>query len=107
MKFVTGCIVDYVYQSIYKRIRHSPDTSFEDWVINRFGKKLYNTFFKDYTRKLWGIPPDKLSSDWAAERISLLNLWDVVLRLYGFREEHAQDLHQKLLLSKAGYRSDI
>jgi protoporphyrinogen oxidase len=76
MKFVTGCLMDYACQSIYKRIKHSPDTSFEDWVINRFGKKLYTTFFKDYTRKLWGIPPDKLSSDWAAERISLLSLWD-------------------------------
>jgi protoporphyrinogen oxidase len=83
IRFLSRCLMDYAYQSIYKKIRHSPDTSFEDWVINRFGKKLYNTFFKDYTRKLWGIPPDKLSSDWAAERISLLSLWDVVLRLCG------------------------
>ena len=72
-----------MYQALYKKLRDSPDASFEDWVINRFGRKLYVTFFKDYTHKLWGIPPDKLSSDWAAERISLLNLWDVVMRLCG------------------------
>jgi protoporphyrinogen oxidase len=83
IRFVTGCLMDYAYQSIYKRIKHAPDDSFEDWIINRFGRTLYNTFFKDYTNKLWGIPSNKLSSDWAAERISLLNLWDVVLRLCG------------------------
>ena len=83
IRFMTGCLMDYVYQCIYKRIKHVPDDSFEDWIINRFGSTLYNTFFKDYTSKLWGIPSSKLSSDWAAERISLLNLWDVVLRLCG------------------------
>ena len=102
MKFVTGCIVDYVYQSIYKRIKHCPDTSFEDWVINRFGKKLYNAFFRDYTRKLWGIPPDKLSSDWAAERISLLNLWDVFLRLCGLGENTPRTYTRNFFYPKQG-----
>jgi protoporphyrinogen oxidase len=83
VRFVTGCLMDYAFQNTYNKIRYRPDDSLEDWIINRFGNKLYNTFFKDYTSKLWGIPSDKLSSDWAAERISLLNLWDVVLRLCG------------------------
>lgn len=83
MSFLSRCLVDYVYQSIYRKLRYSPDSSFEDWVINRFGHTLYNTFFRDYTQKLWGLPSNRLSSDWAAERISLLNLWDVVLRLCG------------------------
>ncbi len=85
VRFLSRCLVDYVYQSIYKKLRYSPDTSFEDWVINRFGHTLYNTFFKGYTQKLWGIPSNKLSSDWAAERISLLNLWDIALRLCGMK----------------------
>lgn len=83
MRFITGCLMDYAFQTIYKRIRHRPDDSLEDWIVNRFGNTLYDTFFKDYTNKLWGIPSSKLSSDWAAERISLFNLWDVVLRLCG------------------------
>jgi protoporphyrinogen oxidase len=83
MRFVTGCLMDYAFQSIYKILKHTPDDSLEDWIINRYGNKLYDTFFKDYTGKLWGMPSSKLSSDWAAERISLLNLWDVVLRLCG------------------------
>ena len=102
IRFLSECLMDYVYQSIYKRIKHSPDTSFEDWVINRFGKKLYNTFFKDYTRKLWGIPPDKLSSDWAAERISLLSLWDVVLRLCGLGKNTPRTYTRNFFYPKQG-----
>ena len=100
--FLAMCLVDYVYQALYKKLKDSPDTSFEDWVINRFGRKLYVTFFKDYTHKLWGIPPDKLSSDWAAERISLLNLWDVVLRLCGLGREAPRTYTKKYFYPKQG-----
>ena len=100
--FLAMCLVDYVYQALYKKLKDSPDTSFEDWVINRFGRKLYVTFFKDYTHKLWGIPPDKLSSDWAAERISLLNLWDVVLRLCGLGREAPRTYTKKYFYPKHG-----
>jgi Protoporphyrinogen oxidase len=100
--FLSRCLVDYVYQALYKKLRNSPDTSFEDWVINRFGRKLYITFFRDYTHKLWGIPSDKLSSDWAAERISLLNLWDVVLRLCGFGREAPRTYTKKFFYPKQG-----
>ncbi len=50
------------------------EVSFEDWISNRFGKRLYNTFFKTYTEKVWGIPCDKISADWAAQRIKGLSL---------------------------------
>jgi len=102
IRFLSGCLMDYAYQSIYKKINHTPDVSFEDWVINRFGNKLYNTFFKDYTRKLWGIPPDKLSSDWAAERISLLNLWDVVLKLSGLGKNTPRTYNKTFFYPKHG-----
>ena len=100
--FLTRCLVDYVYQALYKKLRDSPDTSFEDWIINRFGRKLYATFFKDYTHKLWGIPSSKLSSDWAAERISLLNLWDVVLRLCGLGREAPRTYAKRYFYPKQG-----
>lgn len=48
--------------------------SFEDWIINNFGKRLYLTFFKSYTEKVWGIPCSKISADWAAQRIKGLSL---------------------------------
>ena len=51
-----------------------PEKSFEDWVSNRFGKRLFNTFFKTYTEKVWGIPCNEISADWAAQRIKGLSL---------------------------------
>jgi protoporphyrinogen oxidase len=51
-----------------------PEISFEDWITNRFGKRLFNTFFKTYTEKVWGIPCHEISADWAAQRIKGLSL---------------------------------
>ena len=50
------------------------EESFEDWICNRFGKRLYHTFFKTYTEKVWGIPCNEISADWAAQRIKGLSL---------------------------------
>ena len=61
----------------YARVRLFPrreERSFEDWVTNRFGKRLFEIFFKSYTEKVWGIPCDEISADWAAQRIKNLDL---------------------------------
>ena len=50
------------------------EKSFEDWICNRFGRRLFNTFFKTYTEKVWGIPCNEISADWAAQRIKGLSL---------------------------------
>jgi protoporphyrinogen oxidase len=55
-----------------------PERSFEDWVRNRFGDRLYRTFFKTYTEKVWGIPCSEISADWAAQRIRGLSLWTAI-----------------------------
>jgi protoporphyrinogen oxidase len=46
-----------------------PEQSFEDWIVNRFGRELYRTFFKTYTEKVWGMPCHEISKDFAAQRI--------------------------------------
>ena len=51
-----------------------PEETFEAWVTNRFGARLYRTFFKTYTEKVWGIPCTELRADWAAQRIKGLSL---------------------------------
>ena len=57
------------------RIRPLPEEdNFEQWVSNRFGYRLYDTFFKTYTEKVWGIPCTEIRSDWAAQRIKGLSL---------------------------------
>ena len=50
------------------------EKSLEDFLINRFGKELYLTFFKSYTEKVWGTPCDKISAEWGAQRIKGLSL---------------------------------
>jgi len=62
---------DYLVQRLFP-IKNP--TTFESWVTNRFGKKLYEIFFKSYSEKLWGIPCSKIDADWAAQRIKTLSL---------------------------------
>ncbi len=71
----------YLIAVFTKIVFRKKDISFEDWIVNRFGRTLYNLFFGPYTGKLWGISPKFISSDWASQRISLLNLKDVLFRL--------------------------
>ncbi len=52
--------------------------NFEEWVTNRFGKKLFEIFFKHYTEKLWGIKCSEIDADWAAQRIKTLTLLGAV-----------------------------
>ena len=56
-----------------------PEDSFEDWVRNRFGDRLYRTFFKTYTEKVWGISCREIRADWAAQRIHGLSFVSAVL----------------------------
>src|SRR6266852_3027876 len=69
------CLVSYAQA----RLRPVVDPqSFEDWVSNQFGRRLFEIFFKTYTEKVWGIPTSQLSADWAGQRIRGLNLLEVM-----------------------------
>ena len=67
-----------------KLFPRKPETNFEDWVSNRFGDSLYRIFFKTYTEKVWGIPCQTISADWAAQRIRNLDLGSAMLKRLGF-----------------------
>ena len=73
----------------YLRVKLFPfknPTTFEEWVSNRFGRKLFEIFFKHYSEKLWGIPCSKIDADWAAQRIKSLSLWEaLVSAIFGNR----------------------
>ncbi len=78
-----------VYYGLEK-ISPTKDTStFEGWVTNRFGKKLYQIFFKTYTEKLWGIPCNILDADFAAQRIKKFSLGEAIkTALFGNSGKH-------------------
>ncbi|MDD5673359.1 MAG: FAD-dependent oxidoreductase [Chitinivibrionales bacterium] len=78
--FTAKAFADFLLTSALQNFFPRPDSSFEQWVTNRFGTMLYNIYFGPYSEKLWGIKPCSISSHWASQRIPLLNLWDVVSR---------------------------
>ena len=63
-----------------------PEVSLRDFLINRFGKELYLTFFKSYTEKVWGVPCRSIKAEWGAQRIKGLSLsravWDRLLKIF-------------------------
>ncbi|MDZ4675104.1 MAG: NAD(P)/FAD-dependent oxidoreductase [Gemmatimonadota bacterium] len=66
----------------YVRAHWNPslvEENFEQWVTNRFGKRLYEIFFKTYTEKVWGIPCTEIRAEWAAQRIQGLSLAKAIL----------------------------
>jgi protoporphyrinogen oxidase len=95
-------LASYAAESLRRRLHPRTDVTFEDWVTHRFGSELYGTFFGPYTEKLWGIPPDAISADWAAQRISLPSLLDVVVRLAGIRRPLVRTYARRYLYPRLG-----
>src|SRR3546814_9762525 len=76
--------------------------SLQDWTVNAFGHKLFSIFFKTYTEKVWGMPCDEMSADWAAQRIKGLSLWGAVTDgLKRRSEEHTSELQSLMRISYA------
>lgn len=59
------------------------EDSLENFYINRFGKKLYQTFFEKYTEKLWGRHPSKISADWGAQRVKGISIFAIIKDVLG------------------------
>lgn len=64
----------YISARVKSYLKISRIENFEDWVIDKFGRKLFNNFFKNYTEKVWGIDCKLIGKDWAAQRIKGLSL---------------------------------
>jgi protoporphyrinogen oxidase len=69
------CIASYAKAQISPQ---TPEDDFQSWVSNRFGRRLFEIFFKKYTEKVWGIPCDRIRADWASQRIRGLTLSSVI-----------------------------
>ena len=69
---LTRCLASYLKASLTPK---GKEESFEQWVSNRFGKRLYELFFKSYTEKLWGVPTTEIRAEWAAQRIKGLSFF--------------------------------
>ena len=100
----TQCMASYAKAKFFpnKNVR-----SFQDWTINQFGEKLFSIFFKTYTEKVWGMPCDEMSADWAAQRIKGLSLGAAVLdglkRSLGLNKKPNDGMETKTLLETFRY----
>ena len=81
LPLMAGALKDLLLLPFAKKPADFAKASFADWIQSHFGRTLYRQFFEGYTAKLWGINPDRLSADWAGQRISLIDLKDVARRL--------------------------
>ncbi|NQX82845.1 MAG: FAD-dependent oxidoreductase, partial [Flavobacteriaceae bacterium] len=87
-----------------QKISPKKDTStFDKWIINRFGKELFKMFFKNYTEKLWGIPCNKIDSDWAAQRIKKLTLFQAIIHsIFSDNKQKHKTLVDEFMYPKGG-----
>ena len=69
---LTRCMASYLWAAVKPKGR---EDTFEAWVSNRFGKRLYQHFFKTYTEKLWGVSATEIRGEWAAQRIKGLSFF--------------------------------
>jgi protoporphyrinogen oxidase len=83
--------LSYIKSRLLKR---PAEVTLEDFFINRFGEKLYLTFFKDYTEKVWGVPCSQISAEWGAQRIKGLSITKAVAHALS-RPFRSRDTAQK------------
>jgi protoporphyrinogen oxidase len=75
--------------------RRSPEVSLEDFFVNRFGERLYRTFFKDYTEKVWGVSCKEISAEWGAQRIKGLSVTKAIAHALASPFRSTSDSSQK------------
>jgi protoporphyrinogen oxidase len=69
---LSRCMASYAWAQAKPK---GEEETFEQWVSNRFGKRLFNLFFKSYTEKVWGVPTSEIRAEWAAQRIKGLSFF--------------------------------
>ena len=95
------CVLSFLAARI--RPTRNPKT-FQDWVSNQFGKRLFRIFFKTYTEKVWGMSCTEISADWAAQRIKGLSLGSAIKHaLFGNSEPKERKRVVKTLIDTFRY----
>src|SRR5262249_1946465 len=75
---------------------------FEEWVVGNFGRRLYDSFFRSYTEKVWGIPGSEIMAEWAAQRIKNFSLFKALLGITGLRRQHVTTLIEEFRYPRLG-----
>lgn len=100
--FFDSCAILFSYLRA-RIVPEKQEENFEQWVTNRFGRRLYKVFFKTYTEKVWGIPCNEISAEWAAQRIRGLSLAAVLKDILLRRSTAKSGSALKSLISEFDY----
>ena len=82
--------------------RAEPPQTFEEWVTGRFGRRLYDAFFREYTEKVWGIPGSEIQAEWAAQRIRNLSFWTALTSALRLERRHVTSLIEEFHYPRLG-----
>jgi protoporphyrinogen oxidase len=82
--------------------RAEPPQTFEEWVTGRFGRRLYDAFFREYTEKVWGIPGSEIQAEWAAQRIRNLSFTTAVMSALRLKRQHVTSLIEEFHYPRLG-----
>lgn len=93
----------YALEKVKRIFCHPQDTTFEDWVISRFGRKLYSIYFKPYSEKVWGVPCAELKADFAEQRIRGLSFREAVKNMFVTQKNAPATLVKQFLYPKLGF----
>lgn len=72
------CLMSYMRENVKPQVSDHTEDTFESWVVRRFGRRLFEIFFKTYSEKLWGIPCEELDADFAVQRIKKFSLYEAL-----------------------------
>jgi protoporphyrinogen oxidase len=98
-----GVSVEILISWLARQFKKYPEEkTFDTWVSNRFGDKLFSIFFKSYSEKVWGIKTSQLSADWAAQRIQNFNLFKAVVSAVTKTNQGTKTLIKKFYYPKYG-----
>jgi protoporphyrinogen oxidase len=75
-------ILFFLWARLRMKLRNRPAANAEEYLVDQFGRVLYNEFFGPYTKKVWGVEPRELDADFTRDRVPSLHLWDIVRKLF-------------------------
>lgn len=84
-------LVDYAMQNTRNIVQRPAIVSLEDWVVSKFGRALFDLYFKEYSEKVWGIDCRSISMEWVSRRIEGLSLWKAIKN--AFSKQNGSDIN--------------
>jgi len=93
----------YGVECVKRSLRERPAGSFEEWVVTRFGRKLYEIYFRPYSEKVWGVPCSELRADFAAQRIKGLSFREAVRNMIAPNRHAPATLASRFTYPRLGF----